>query len=260
MKKLLVLVCLFISFTAFAAEQDSVKVAKRNELTLEQQAKKVQQQKKASEVQKRFNKFSKDRFAVDFIFSNWIYNKNDARFVGGDLKPKWYSRGVNIYFSWDFRIKNSRFSFAPGIGYSCSNIYSRHEMIEDSVGIHITALSNPDDYKVNKITLQYLDIPVEFRIKTNPDKLDNCWKFAIGFKAGVRLDAHTKTKTKIDNVTKVNVERRFPDFNQFRFGPMIRIGYSSFNLTAYYGVLNVFKKDRGPKANEFAVGISFNGL
>jgi hypothetical protein len=41
---------------------------------------------------------------------------------------------------------------------------------------------------------------------------------------------------------------------------MLRIGYSSFNITAYYGVLGVFKKDRGPKANEFAVGISFNGL
>ena len=261
MKKILFVVSLFLSLSTFAAEQDSVKVMKKSKTaTPEEQAIKAARQAKRNEVEKKYQKFSKDRFAFDFIFSNWIYNKNDSRITGGDLKPKWYSRGVNIYFSWDFRIKHSRFSFAPGIGYSCSNIYSRHGLVEDSVGSHLEALANPSDYKVNKITLQYVDIPIEFRIKSNPDKFDNCWKFAFGFKAGVRVDAHTKQTTKINGVTKVNVERRFPDFNQFRFGPMIRIGYASFNLTAYYGVLNVFKKDKGPKANEFAVGISFNGL
>lgn len=139
-------------------------------------------------------------------------------------------------------------------------------MVEDSLGTHFDKLTNINpavneaSYKVNKLTLQYLDIPVEFRIKTNPDKLDQVWKFAVGFKAGIRVDAHTKIKTKIGSEVKVNVERRFPDFNLFRFGPTLRIGYSSFNITAYYGVLGVFKKDRGPKANEFTVGISFNGL
>jgi hypothetical protein len=262
MKKILFVVSLFLSFTAFAAEQDSVKVEKKKkEPTSEELAIKAAKQAKRNEVEKKYQKFSKDRFAFDFFGSNWIYKSSDPRMNG--LKTKWYSRGVNIYFSWDFRIKHSRFSFAPGIGYSCSNIYSRHGLVEDDtsvVGSYFKPLDNPDDYKVNKICLQYLDIPVEFRIKTNPDKFDNCWKFAFGFKAGVRVDAHTKQTTKINGVTKVVVERRFPDFNQFRFGPMIRIGYASFNITAYYGVLSVFKKDRGPSANEFTVGISFNGL
>lgn len=259
MKNILLIVFVFTSVSAFAFEEmDSVKVRKKKkELTAEQI-----QKKKA--VEKKFEKFSKDRFAFDFFGSNWIYNKNSAGMNG--LQTKWWSRGVNIYFSWDFRIKHSRVSFAPGIGYSCSNIYSRHGLVEDSLGTHFEKLTdiNPlvkeSDYKTNKLCLQYLDIPVELRIKTNPDKLDQCWKFAVGFKAGVRVDAHTKIKTKVDNVAKVVVERRFPDFNQFRFGPMIRIGYSSFNITAYYGVLDVFKKNRGPKANEFTVGISFNGL
>ncbi len=253
MKQLLALALLFFSFTAFAFEADSVKTKQahtKKVLTPEEQAKR-------NAINAKFQKFSKDRFAIDLIGSNWIYNKNDAGFAG--LQTKWYSRGINIYFYYDFRIKHSRFSIAPGIGYSCSNIYHRHQQVVDSAGIHFTPLTDASTYKVNKISLQYLDIPVEFRIKTNPDKLDNCWKFAIGFKAGIRVDAHTKQKIK-DTNTKVYVERRFPDYNLFRMGPMIRIGYASFNLTAYYGILGVFKKDRGPKANEFSVGISFNGL
>jgi hypothetical protein len=258
MKKLLFAFFLLSASIAFASEADSVKVKKIKELTPEQQAEKAARQAKKSEVEKRFQKFSKDRFAIDLLGTNWIYKGSDPGMNG--LKTKWYSRGINIYFYWDFRIKKSRVSFAPGIGYSCSNIYSRHGLVEDSSGTSFRALETPSDYKVNKITLQYVDVPLELRIKTNPDKFNNCFKFAIGFKAGIRVDAHTKQKTKIDNVVKVDIERRFPDFNLWRMGPTFRFGYSSFNITAYYGVLGVFKKDRGPKANEFALGISFNGL
>ncbi len=261
MKKLLLAFLLLTTVAAFAEEADSVKATKKVKvLTAEEQAAKQAREAKRNEVEKKYQKFSKDRFAFDFVFSNWIYKNSDPRIVGGDLNPRWHSRGVNIYFSWDFRIKKSRVSVAPGIGYSCSNIYSRHGLVEDSTGTSLQALANPDNYKINKLTLQYVDIPVELRIKTNPDKFDNVWKFAIGIKGGIRVDAHTKQRTKINNVVKVDVQRRFPDFNLFRFGPMIRIGYSSFNITAYYGVLDVFKKGKGPKANEFAVGISFNGL
>lgn len=253
MKTIILLLATFITLSVAAQQQDSVHVSKKKkrELTQEQI-----DQKNANE--KKFSKFSKDRFAVDLLGSNWIYNKNSAGMNG--LQTKWYSRGINIYFYYDFRIKHSRFSFAPGIGYSSSNIYSRHKLVEDSVGVHFEPLENSGNYKVNKIALQYVDIPLEFRIKTNPDKLDQIWKFAIGFKAGIRVDAHTKTKTKIGGVTKVELERRFPDFNLFRIGPTLRIGYSSFNITAFYSILGVFKKDRGPQANEFTVGISFNGL
>lgn len=251
---------LLLMFSALivSAQQNPPATKKKKELTQEQIDKRAA-------AEKKFSKFSKDRFAIDLLGSNWIYSKTDPRIVDvngvpNNLKPKWYSRGINITFYYDFRIKKSRFSFAPGIGYSCSNIYSRHALAEDSTGITLRALANPDNYKVNKITLQYLEIPLEFRIKTNPDKLDQVWKFVVGFKAGIRVDAHTKTKIKEGNSTKVYVERRFPDFSLFRIGPTLRIGYSSFNITAFYSVLGVFKKDRGPNANEFAIGISFNGL
>ncbi len=257
MKNILFGFLLLSSLSSFAFEADSIKARIKKQPTAEQLAKK-------NEVEKKFAKFAKDRFTVDLFGSNWIYDKNSTGMNG--LQTKWWSRGISIYFSWDFRIKKSRVSFAPGIGYSCSNIYSRHGLWEDSTGTSFRKLTdiNPaiaeGDYKVNKLTLQYVDIPLELRIRTNPDKFNNCWKFVIGFKAGIRVDAHTKQKTKIDGVVKVDVQRRFPDFNLLRMGPTFRVGYSVFNVFAYYGVLDVFKKGKGPKANEFTVGISFNGL
>ncbi len=265
MRKFLTVAFLLIACAAFASETDSVTIVKKKkETSAEQQALREARAKRKAEIEKKFQKFSKDRFAVDLLGTNWIYKGSDPRMNG--LQTKWWSRGINVYFYWDFRIKKSRVSFAPGIGYSCANIYSRHGLWEDSTGTSFRPLTEinsgvaESSYKVNKVTLQYVDIPLELRIRTNPDKFNNCFKFAIGFKAGIRVDAHTKQKTKIGNTVKVDVERRYPDFSLFHMGPTFRFGYSSFNITAYYGVLNVFKKDRGPKANAFAVGISFNGL
>ncbi|MBL0310430.1 MAG: outer membrane beta-barrel protein [Bacteroidetes bacterium] len=229
-----------------------------------QDSTKIKRAAKKAELEKKFLRIAKDRIAVDLLGTNWIYNPNSAGMNG--LRTKWYSRGINLYFYWDFRFKRSRVSFAPGFGYSVTNIYSRHELVEDDTTAAFSTVFKPlpeatlSNYKVNKVTIQYIEIPLELRIRSNPDKFNNFWKVAIGVKGGVRVDVHTRQTIKDQTGKKTYVERRFPDFNLFRFGPTIRVGYSVFNVTAYYGVLNVFKGGKGPKANEFSVGISFNGL
>jgi hypothetical protein len=213
--------------------------------------------------EKSYEKISKDRIAVDFLLCNWIHDKSDPRENG--LSTKWYSRGINVYFMWDFRIKKSLFSFAPGLGFSSSNIYSRHTLGPDTTngGLMFTPIDEEalgGAVKVNKISLNYIEIPLEFRIRTRPDKFDNMWKFNIGFKAGIRIDAHTKLRIKYDSGPKIFKEKIYPDFSLLRVGPTIRIGYSCFNIYGFYSLLSAFKTDRGPKVNEWNVGISFNGL
>ena len=196
----------------------------------------------------------KDRIAIDLLATNLIHGSPNG------FSVKWYSRGINLYFYWDFRIKKSRVSFAPGIGLSYTNFYNNSQLTDSAgPGAQFRPIADYEtNYKINKFTLGYIDIPLELRIRTNRDKLDQCWKFAIGFKAGVRIDAYTKQSTK---VPEQNIRLKpFTDFNLFRAGPTLRIGYSSFNITAYYGVLGLFKTGRGPVMNEFAVGLSFNGL
>lgn len=248
MKKILPVFILLL-FTVGAIAQDSTK---------------IKRQAKRAEIEKKFVKFAKDRIAIDLLGTNWIYNPNSEGMNG--MRTRWYSRGINLYFYWDFRFKNSRVSFAPGFGYGATNIYSRHTLLEGDTTEAFSTVFKPipaatlSEYKVNKITLQYVEVPLELRIRSNPDKFNNFWKVAIGMKAGVRVDAHTRQTIKNTEGKKTYVERRFPDFALFRVGPTLRVGYSVFNVTAYYGVLNIFKSGRGPKANEFAVGISFNGL
>lgn len=208
-------------------------------------------QKDSSAIRKYIFKTPKDRIAIDFNATNWLHKIPD-------FKSKWYGRGINVYFMYDFQIKKSPISFAPGLGVSCFNIYNNSQLTDTGGVAVFTPLTNYSNYKVNKVSLTYIDIPLELRWRSKPDKLDNRWKMAIGFKAGIRVDAHTKQVTKSP---KESVKHRFyPDFNLFHCGPTFRFGYGSFNITGYYGVLNVFKTGKGPQANEFSIGISFNGL
>ena len=272
MKKfLLVLTVIISAFSAFAQDaaktQDSTKVAP-----------KVQKPKGPSEavlaerkkMDKMFAKYSRDHITLDLLGTNWNYNSNDKGFgnnnpVGSTgLKTKWFSRGVQIGFSWDFRIKGSRVSIAPGVSYSCSNIYSRSSMQRTDTGgttfQSLRVFGADTTAKINKLVLQYVNIPLEIRIRSNIDKFGNCFKWAFGVVGGVRVDEHTKTKMVQNAQTNVYIVRRDPDFNLFRLAPTFRFGYSFVNVTASYDVINVFKPNVGPKANAFSLGISFTAL
>lgn len=201
-------------------------------------------------------KVPKDRIVLDLNACNWIRNDNANGF-----RTRYYSRGLNLYGMYDLQIKKSRVSFAVGFGISFVDIYNNSTLYDSTSGsgAKFTPMPNyPDTVKLNKVAMTYLDIPLELRIRSNKDRLGQYWKVNIGFKAGVRIDAYTRTI--YGNPRESYRLKPYPDFNLFRMGPTLRVGYSSFNLTAYYGVLGVFKVNRGPSMNEWSFGISFNGL
>ncbi len=264
MKKfLLVFIVAFSALSVFAQNPanptDTVKTTSKVTKTKGPSPETIERRKK---MDKMFAKYSRDHITLDLLGTNWLYNINDPKFDG--MRTKWFSRGLQIGFSWDFRIKGSRVSIAPGISYSCANIYSRSTLQRnDSAGSYFTPIrtyGTDTTAKINKITVQYLNIPLELRIRSNIDKFGNCFKIAIGIVGGIRVDEHTKFKIKQGNNTNVYVERRDPDFNLFRLAPTFRFGYSFVNVTASYDIINVFKPNLGPKANAFTLGIAFTAL
>jgi hypothetical protein len=198
----------------------------------------------------------KDRIVLDLNGANWIRH-NDAN----GFRTRVYSRGLNLYGMYDVQISQSRVSFAFGAGISFVDIYNNSTLYDSTSGsgAKFTRMNNyPDTVKLNKVAMTYIDIPLELRIRTNRDRLGQVWKVNIGFKAGIRIDAYTRTIYK--DPRESERDKPYHDFNLFRMGPTLRIGYSSFNFTAYYGLLDVFKVNRGPELNEWSFGISFNGL
>jgi hypothetical protein len=258
MKKIVALFLFFISVLTVSAQQDST--GKPRSVVIQPVAPPVAAAA-ATPATKPHRKpypgtVPKDRIVLDLNAANWIRH-NDAN----GFRTRVYSRGLNLYGMYDIQLQKSRVSFAFGFGISFVDIYNNSTLYDSTngSGAKFTRMPNyPDTVKLNKVAMTYLDIPLELRIRTNRDKLDQVWKFNIGFKAGIRIDAYTRTIYK--NPRESERLKPYPDFNLFRMGPTLRIGYSSFNFTAYYGLLDVFKVNRGPEMNEWSFGISFNGL
>ena len=240
MKKISVIISIFfLTVTGFSQEQND---------------------KNVKEIVRDVKNEKRDRIVVNLNFDNWFHKMPAAT----GFETKWFSRGLDIYLMYDLVIKKSQFSLGAGFGYSTSNIFHNALILDDSTGTTVNVIPSDEFdaiYKKNKISMSYLDIPIELRFRSKPSKKNNSFKLSVGFKAGVKVDAHTKSKVEYSGEKEIFKAKRFPDIRPFRYGPTFRVGYGNISLTAYYGLSEVFKADRGPsEIVPFSIGISINGL
>lgn len=179
-----------------------------------------------------------------------------------DMKSRVINQGAQVFGMYNHRIKESVVYLAAGIGISTHNLYSDNYI--DNVkadSIFFTKIPDEIKYKKSKLSLAYIDVPLELRIMT-----DKYFRMAFGFKFGFNVNAHTKYKGNrmiIDEgeltTDGVNVKEKEKDVKQietWRYGPTFRIGYKWFNATLYYQLSSVFKVDKGPQIFPISVGIA----
>ncbi|MDX2002915.1 MAG: porin family protein [Chitinophagales bacterium] len=232
MKKLLFLLCLFAATSVLKA-QDSTQLQKAKE--------KVAQSG------------SRDRLVIDFGYDRWIDDIDS-------IKSKRFSRSFGFTFMYDILLGKSRFSIAPGLGIYTHSVFLDHQLVKGTDSTETTFADFGSDYKKYKLNTVYLDIPLELRFRSKPNKHNKSVKVAAGFKAGVLINSHTKLiHDGPDGDREVVKVKNFTDLSRFRYGPTLRIGYAFFNVFAYYSVGELFN-DGPQKIHPLTVGISINGL
>jgi hypothetical protein len=216
---------------------------------------------------------ARDRLVLEFNW-NTLLNTPDSF----NLQQK--GRGFNFYFYFDIPIGGDNVSFAPGIGMGTSNFFHESFLVVESdtnatgdlPGVpafgdtYASPFPNNLDYKKNKLSLTYIDIPLELRFKTNPNERGNRFKVAVGFKGGLVIASHTKyvgTDTRpgaLEGSTDFvkYKEHRIRNIQSFRYGVTGRLGYGSVNVHAFYGLSDIFDDGQGPTGNALEIGISLN--
>jgi hypothetical protein len=196
---------------------------------------------------------SADKFMFTFTFDNVFHQENNG------FATRWGSRGAGLHFMYDIPFKSSGFSVAPGLGFSHSSYYHNSFMVEDADGTRFEPIADfkeNDDFKRHKLAVNFIELPVELRFRTKPNKAGNMWKLAAGFKAGFRLTAVNKEVRKENDYFKKFKTKGFRDVNQIRVGPTLRFGYGAFNVFAFYSVTGLFKNSNNLDMTPFAIGIT----
>ncbi len=209
---------------------------------------------------------SRDRLIIELNWNTWLNTPEDF-----NVQAK--SRGFNFYFYYDLELGTDNVALAPGLGLGNSNIFHESFLVVniDSNSANygnteVQPFAENLDFKKNKISLTYLEVPIELRVRTNPNSKGKRFKIAAGVKAGLLINSHTKYVGEDTRPTAYPAnpdyvkykESRVLNLETFRYGLTGRVGYGAVNLHAFYSLSNAFKEGNGPEGNALEVGISFN--
>ena len=186
----------------------------------------------------------------------------------------WGSRTVNVYYTYEMRLMQSKFSLVPGIGLSLERFKFKNGATlgydaEDSLKLLFpseTPLITGE--RKSQLITNYLEIPLELRFTSNPSDPNRAFKIAVGGRVGYLYDSFTKMKYKPDG-QEVRQLKDKQDFNltRFRYGVYGRFGIGNFSLFGYYNLTPLFEEGKGPYENNvrmdfqtLTVGISLSAF
>jgi hypothetical protein len=205
---------------------------------------------------------------LDFGFSTMLDapEQMDLRLLG--------SRGLNIYYYFNPNFNfEKRITFHPGFGLGFSNLMFQDDIIfnsrqtqESGYRVFLDSARNVDyldnaTVKKSKLAIGYFEVPLELRYHVNKLNPTQGFRFALGVKGGLRIDAHTKVKYEIDGDNRIIKQKEAFNLNAFRYSAYARFGFNTFQLFYQHNFAPMFQQDEGPGQGDFLsnmFGISLN--
>ncbi len=194
-----------------------------------------------------------DRIAIDVTWNHW---KKSPPGINQGL----YSFGFGAYWFKDMPIgKKSNAAVALGFGFESLNFHHNGNFTTLSSSPTISSLvpfPNDSVIRTNKLAVNYVDIPIEFRFrtinKTLEDRMKFNFKLYLGFKVGFLVNNHSKYKNDNIKFKIYNLDHILP----YRYGPYIRLGFNKISFVGFYSMTSIFDEN-GPNLIPFHFGISW---
>jgi len=163
---------------------------------------------------------------------NLVVNKNDSITQGG------FSNGMLFGYIRDIPLNKQRnFGLGLGINYSIAHIYQNISIKSlDDGSTDIKRLASKD-YKRNKFSVSYIEVPFEVRYRTSTIDKHRFFRAYLGAKVGYRIRAYSKLKTSVNEIAYYDQ----PEFNLWKYGLYLNIGYGTWNFHVDYTLSKVFK-------------------
>ncbi len=176
--------------------------------------------------------YREDQFYVNITY-NALNNKPK------DVFQNSFSTGINIGFLRDFPINKKRtFAIAPGLGFSYNN-YKENLLIDNQNGnINYNTIGSGVAYDKNKLSLYFIDVPIEFRWRNSTFESHKFWRIYSGFKFSYLFLSQSTYEDPKQSLTLNNN----PDLNKLHYGVYLTVGNNSVNIYGYYGLNNFFKE------------------
>jgi hypothetical protein len=190
-------------------------------------------------------------------------NKFDTPFGYDFMKPDY---GKSWFVDLNFievgvPIVKKYWHLVSGAGFQFNNyVIEKDHILKPNTDYLEASLDTTVNYKKNKLTDVYLQVPLLFQFDTKKIKKNNTFHLLLGVVGGVKVSSWTKQKYEYNDAK--NIRRTWDDFNlsPFRWSAMVKLGYGPVNIFATYQLNQMFKPKEGPQLYPFTVGITLLGI
>jgi len=195
--------------------------------------------------------YREDQFYMGMTYN--VLQKTPQGFSEGKFTPSF-----SIGFQRDMPINKSRtVAIAAGLGYAINN-FNHNVLITETGGVPEYNFTEAGiNYDKNKLTLHYVEMPIEFRWRTSVPESHIFWRIYTGFKMGYLVYDRSKYNAGDDKI-KVTNNR---DLNKFQYGAYLAAGRNTWNVYLYYGLNPIFKsaqlEGKTLDVNTFNMGLIF---
>lgn len=174
-------------------------------------------------------KYLEDQFYLGLTY-NLILNKPNGVNQGN------FSYGLMGGFIKDVPLNRRRnLGIGVGLGYAYNTYYTNLFVNQTENGLEYIVLDSDVSYKRNKLDSHVIEIPIEFRWRTSTPSDYKFWRIYAGMKLGYIIGSRSKF---VSNSEKISFNNS--DIRNFRYGVLLNIGYSTFNVHVYYALSNLF--------------------
>ncbi|UYZ60049.1 PorT family protein [Hymenobacter latericus] len=204
-------------------------------------------------------KLSGSDFGVD-VGLNALTNRGDAPGDQSfDLRP-WGSRYVSLKWQyWTRAGKNSPVYLHLGPEIAFNNFMFEGNKVLAEAGQRTTAIiDDPQnrDLEKSKLAMTTLNLPAGITLRLRNNEGKETFRIGAGGFAGYRLSSHTKIKYENEGRTNKDKDRGSYNLEDFQYGLTGTLGVHNFNLFAKYNLNELFKDNRGPKAQVLSFGLT----
>ncbi len=181
------------------------------------------------------------------VFTDFSTGKSYENF---DLRG--INQGVSVYAMFNFKFDKSPHSASVGVGYTGHNYYMKGTYLRRPYADVTEFVNVPHDYKISKINVNYVDIPVEVSFRF-VDKI----KLTAGFKFGILTGGKSKYVGELydDDQTYRLKANRIENLEKYVYSVTLRAAYRSVHVFMSYQFSDTFKNGVGPSIKPFSIGI-----
>ena len=174
-----------------------------------------------------------------------------------ELKLSSYEIGLTLFGMGAQLSKKYGWLFFAGLGFKVQqyNADRNYAFVERD---YRTIQVRPDEgifYSKSRLVQWYLHIPIMFEYQKRLSKRSNFFVQA-GCELGLKLSSKSSVMYRDDRDKKVReIMGRGMNVNPLTADAKVELGFNNFALYARYGLITLFRKDRGPEVVPVAAGV-----